>query len=167
MSLDYFKTFDSLLGSKQGRIKVYLAGPMTGYPRFNFPFFDRVADELRAMGNLFEVVSPAELDDPAAREAALQSEWGDPAEYAKLTGMTWADFLSRDVKLISDGGFDAILCLPGWENSRGARLETFVGYLNGLRLFQYKINARREGGHVEPLVTIDLASAWVGPDADI
>jgi hypothetical protein len=156
------KTFDiihdSLVGPQPGPSKVYLAGPMTGYPQFNFPAFDKVAAELRSMGDVFEVVSPAELDDPKSRAAALQSEWGDPAEYARLTGLTWADFLSRDVKLIADGGFDSIVCLPGWERSRGARLETFVGHLCGVRIFAYK-----DGGHIVPLdVMTDLGWAWTG-----
>src|SRR5690349_13708474 len=115
--------------------KVYLAGPMTGHPKFNFPLFIRIAKELRHLG--FEVVSPAELDDPKAREAAMNSEWGDPEEYQRLTGLTWADFLSRDVKLIADGGFDMIICLPGWSQSRGARLETFVGMLCGIAIYAY------------------------------
>lgn len=140
------------------KTKVYLAGPMTGHPKFNFPAFDRVAGELRALGEGFEVVSPAELDDPTARAAALQSEWGDPVEYAKLTGLTWADFLSRDVKLIADGKFDSIVCLPGWEASRGARLETFVGYLQGLAIFAYS-----ESGQVSPISALDLGVAWTGP----
>jgi len=134
----------SLLGTSialsEATTKIYIAGPMTGYPKFNFPLFDRVAAELRAMASPnypFEVVSPAELDDPKSRAAALQSEWGDPEEYHRLTGLSWADFLSRDVKLIADGGFHAIVCLPGWQDSRGARLETFVGHLCGITIHEY------------------------------
>ena len=52
-------------------VRVYIAGPMTGIPQYNFPEFDRVATLLRAMG--YDVVSPAELDDPVDRAAALQS----------------------------------------------------------------------------------------------
>lgn len=136
--------------------RIYLAGPMTGIPQFNFPVFDRAAAELRQLG--LEVVSPAELDDPKARAAALQSEWGDPAEYQRITGLTWADFLARDVKLISDGGFDSIVCLPNWEMSRGARLETFVGWLNGIIILKYG-----EDGLVSPVRSSALAAAWVGP----
>lgn len=133
--------------------KVYLAGPMTGYPKFNFPLFDRAAAELRALG--FEVTSPAELDNEESRAAAMASEWGDPEEYHRLTGLTWADFLARDVKLIADSGFDSIVCLPGWRVSRGARLETFVGKaLHGIPVFEY------DDGHIVIVPLIDLISAW-------
>lgn len=115
--------------------KVYIAGPMTHIPQFNFPAFDEAARVLRASG--FEVVTPTELDDPAARQTALQSKDGDPDEYQRITGLTWADFLSRDVKLIADGGFGTIFCLPGWEKSRGALLETFVAYLNHIDIWTY------------------------------
>lgn len=133
--------------------KVYIAGPMTGHPKFNFPAFDKAAADLRRIG--FEVVSPAELDDPDARAAALASEWGDPAEYAKITGLTWADFLSRDVKLIADGGFTAIICLPGWRYSRGARLETFVGYLNGVNIMELT-----PGNHIQHVTLGQLLEGW-------
>ena len=107
-------------------MKVYIAGPMTGLPQNNFPAFDAAAAVLRAQGH--EVISPAELDDPEDRELALNDQ---PAT------KTWGDFLARDVKLIADAGIEAIVLLPGWEKSRGARLEATVGLLNGLKFFTY------------------------------
>ena len=117
-------------------MKVYVAGPMTGISQFNFPAFEAAAEDLRARG--FEVVSPAELDDPKSRAAALASEDGDPEAYNLATGETWGDLLARDVKLIADDGIEAIVVLEGWHASRGARLETFVGNaLCGLPVFVY------------------------------
>ena len=147
-------------------MKVYLAGPMTHIKQFNFPAFDAVAEDLRRPDpDAFEVISPAELDDPAARAAAMASEDGDPEEYARLTGLTWGDFLSRDVKLIADGGFDAIICLDGWEKSRGARLETFVGFLNKVEIFEITGYEKHPGDdHIQrtfdPVPIEKLARAW-------
>jgi hypothetical protein len=59
----------------------------------------------------------------------MASPDGDPN--SNLTGgLTWGDCLAMDVKLISDicGG---VAVLPGWHQSRGARLETFVAFLCG------------------------------------
>lgn len=99
----------------------------------NFPAFDEAASDLRRYN--YDVVSPAELDSPESRAAALASTDGDPVGYAE--GETWGGFLARDVKLIADTGIEAIVCLPGWEKSRGARLETFVGRLCGLEILEY------------------------------
>ena len=104
----------------------YLAGRMSGVPQFNFPMFDRVARLLRA--DDYTVFSPAELDRPEIRTAALASPDGVPNERAS-GGETWADFLARDVKLIADK-VQGIIALPGWEHSNGARLEVFVGLLS-------------------------------------
>lgn len=104
-------------------MKIYIAGPMTWHPQFNYPAFIEAASVLRERG--YDVVSPAELDNPEDRAAALASVDGNPATYAGSS--TWGDFLSRDVKLIADGGIEGIAVLPGWQNSSGARLETFVG----------------------------------------
>lgn len=116
---------------------LYPAGPMTGHPQFNIPKFDAAAEELRRAG--YRVTSPAELDDPETRAAAMASPDGDPAEYRRLTGKTWGDFLARDVKLLADGDIEAVVVLPGWEKSRGARLETFVASrMVGLPIYHYK-----------------------------
>ena len=104
-------------------MKVYICGPMTGIPQFNLPAFDAAAEELRSLG--FEVVSPGELDDPDVRAA----EWASPDGSPLAKVGTWGSFLARDVRLLADDGMRAIFVLPGWETSRGARLETFVGHL--------------------------------------
>ena len=106
--------------------KWYLAGPMSGLPQMNFPMFERVERLLRKQG--YDMVSPAELDSPEEQALAMQSngEW--------MSHMTWGDFLARDVKIIADA-VQGMILLPGWERSRGARLEATVGLLQ--KTFQF------------------------------
>ena len=81
----------------------YLAGPMTGYPEFNYPAFTAAAENLRAQG--MTVVSPHELHD------------GDTTQH-------WTHYLRRDLHALLD--CDALVLLPGWEKSRGATLEAAI-----------------------------------------
>jgi hypothetical protein len=109
---------------------------MSNIPQFNFPAFFEAAENLRTSG--FTVVSPAEIDNADDKGAALKSADGDPTNRDAMNGKTWGDFLARDVKLIADGGIEGIVFLPGWQKSRGARLEAFVGLLQkGFRFFEY------------------------------
>lgn len=109
-------------------MKVYLAGPMTGYPKFNYPAFDVAAKSLRGQGH--EVESPAELDEPHVFEAVLASPDGDVAALKEATGEGFGDFLARDIRIVADVSVDGVVVLPGWEVSRGANLEVQVA--NGL-----------------------------------
>ena len=97
--------------------KVYVAGPMRGYPDFNFPAFDAAAGKLRAEG--WDVVSPAEHDRSLG--------------FDETAGAVDADFLVKafawDVEQILAA--DAIYLLPGWENSEGATLEHAVAKSTG------------------------------------
>lgn len=111
----------------------YLAGPMTGIPQFNFPVFDRAAAELRDQG--YEIVSPAELDDPATREAALASPDGAPGS-GSADGETYGTFLARDVKLVIDD-VDGVVTLPNWWKSRGARIEVFTAATMGKPIYYF------------------------------
>ncbi|MDE2106445.1 MAG: DUF4406 domain-containing protein [Patescibacteria group bacterium] len=117
--------------------RFYLCGPMSGIPQFNIPMFDRIAARCRAFYE-DEIVSPAELDDPETRKAALASPDGAPGS-GSANGQTWGDFLARDVKLVADT-IDGIIVLPGWERSRGARLEVFVGLLCKKEFFEWNDN---------------------------
>jgi hypothetical protein len=121
-------------------VKLYIAGPMSGIPAFNIPAFDKMARDLRSvrvaedpqthreLGYYLEVVSPAELDDPEVRAAQLKSPDGQLSP--ETTGSwTWGDFLARDLKLIADDGIEGIVVLPGWNKSRGARIETAIGHI--------------------------------------
>jgi hypothetical protein len=113
---------------------LYLAGPMTGIPQFNFPLFEVVARELRARGHL--ITSPHENDTPAVQAAAWASPDGKLDANGKIAGETWGDILARDVKLIADG-VSGVVLLDNWHKSRGARLEAFVALLCGLPLHYF------------------------------
>jgi uncharacterized protein DUF4406 len=95
-------------------MKVYIAGPMSGIPDHNFPVFMAAAEAWRAAG--WEVVNPAELD-------------GD-TPYEELVTMPWDYFLRRDLGYLVQ--CDAIALLPGWEKSKGARLERHVAAQLGM-----------------------------------
>jgi hypothetical protein len=104
-------------------MKLYLAGRMSGLPQSNIPAFDAASARLRAAS--YDIVSPAELDDPEIRTAALAD---------RPCAQTWGDFLSRDVKIVADA-VDGIVFLDNWWESRGARLEAFVALLTNKRQF--------------------------------
>lgn len=89
-------------------MRVYISGPMTGYPEFNFPAFRAAAARLRADGH--------EVEDPSAKGV--------------IAGWAWADYLRHDLRVLSD--CEAIYTLEGWEQSKGARLEMHVAKELGL-----------------------------------
>lgn len=97
--------------------RIYVAGPMRGRERYNFPAFDAARDALEADG--WEVVSPADIDrrygfDPATLPA--DHDWNGMPE-----GMDYEVCMSRDLLALMT--CDAIALLPGWNNSVGARRE--------------------------------------------
>lgn len=112
---------------------VYVAGPMSGLPLFNFPAFTAATASLRAKG--LSVISPHELDSPAIKAAAVASPDGALVD-GKVGGETWGQILARDVQIVADR-VNAIAFLPGWQGSRGAKLEATVGILCGHKFYTY------------------------------
>jgi len=111
----------------------YVCGPMTGIPRFNYPLFDLVTNYLR-LNSKRRVISPTELDSVNMQLAARESLDGEYGALVKASGETWGDVLARDVRLI-EKEVGTFALLEGWERSRGARLEVFVGLLVGVKNF--------------------------------
>lgn len=107
-------------------MKIYLAGPMRGYPEFNFPAFHAAAARLRAEGH--EVFSPAEADMRRHNGVDISKGNAEGCE-TKLTqehGFSKRDALYEDTKYICLEA-EAIALLPGWENSLGAQAEWALG----------------------------------------
>ena len=124
--------------------KVYIAGPMSGIPAFNYPAFHSLEKSLRlivlAPKVHMDVINPAAFGEssPEALAAIMASPDGDPSVLYPYTRLTWGDYLARSVKLIGDDpDLDAIVTLPGWDTSRGSRIETFIGHVRGLKIVDY------------------------------
>ncbi|WP_321865700.1 DUF4406 domain-containing protein [Paraburkholderia tropica] len=113
-------------------MKLYLAGPMTGYAELNFPAFHAEARRLRALG--FEIVNPAELNpDPAAQ---------------------WLDCMRVDIAAMMTEKCDGVALLPGWEQSKGAPIEHNLMRDLGLRV----IRAEHIVGLVGEIIVISQAA---------
>lgn len=93
---------------------IYIAGPMSGYPEFNFPAFNR-ADRLLSDSG-WDVWNPAkkELERTLDKNAY---ETGD-AELAGQTGFSFRKAYLWDVEHVISA--DGIYMLKGWEQSPGA-----------------------------------------------
>lgn len=84
-------------------MRLYVAGPMTGLPEFNYPAFFKAADQLKQVGII--PVNPARAD---GREGCRD----------------WLDFMRESLKDLAV--CDGIATLVGWEESRGAVLEVHI-----------------------------------------
>ena len=102
----------------------YIAGPMRGYPNYNFAMFEEVRNFLREGG--LDALCPAELDLDQG--------------FVPSTTMPNADIavaFKRDIHELMNK-CDSIVMLPGWEQSIGANAELAVAEMLGLRVYLYK-----------------------------
>lgn len=85
--------------------RLYISGPMTGLPEHNFPAFFAAEERLRQAG--FEPLNPARHFD------------GE-------TDRDRAEYMRADMELLLR--CDGLAMLPGWEQSRGAKLEYMIAW---------------------------------------
>jgi nucleoside 2-deoxyribosyltransferase len=98
-------------------MKLYIAGPMSGYPEFNFPMFREAAKHLREEG--YEVVSPQEMDEELD---GFDGTGEHPNPDHKI-------YMARDLPRVVE--CDGIYLLPGWSQSKGALAELFTAIACG------------------------------------
>lgn len=99
---------------------IYLSGPMTGIPEYNFPAFNEAAAKMRHAG--FTVLNPAELFNGAANR-------------------TRAEYFRNDFRNVSE--CDIVLVLPDWQKSVGAVKEIIAARECGCEIWRW------EGGAVD------------------
>lgn len=95
----------------------YVAGPMTGIEKFNYPAFHRAVKALRHVGI------------PAL--SAAHDEFGEPVDPPSLVDVKPYDYYFRHaLRILLD--CDEVVLLSGWEESRGASVEVKVAQLLGM-----------------------------------
>lgn len=131
-------------------MKIYIAGPMTGYENWNFPAFFEAENVLKELGH--EVVNPAHNDGKTLEEALANS--GTPDR----PNNTWGYYMRRDLPHVLS--VDAVCVLDGWRDSKGACLEVHVAEALGLPIYIIK------DGQLQPRVTIIGLSGWARSGKD-
>lgn len=91
--------------------KIYIAGPMTGIPDFNFPAFREASATLRSLG--LHVTSPHEVTEESDGIDAPREK-------------PWSFYMRNSLRAMLD--CDRVLMLPGWEMSKGAIIEHRVAH---------------------------------------
>lgn len=97
--------------------RIYIAGPMTGLPDFNYPAFHAAERQVAAAGNV--PLNPAR-------------------QFGGRTDLPYDVYIKGALQMVLL--CDAIYLLPGWQASRGARLEKHVADVLGLEVI-YDANA--------------------------
>lgn len=110
------------------RKTIYIAGPMRGYPYYNFHRFFEIERMLRWRG--WNVMNPARMDvedygfDPRV----------DPDIKHEDFGFDYEDCMRRDLAAIEK--CSAIFLLSGWEGSQGANRELAHAKAHGLMVLR-------------------------------
>lgn len=120
--------------------RIYIAGPMRGYPELNFPAFHDAADRFRRAGYI--VRNPVEIGMEA---------FGPNPE-----AVSPGEFLREDIRIVLD--CDAMALLPGWDKSTGAKCEAVVARTLGLTF--YDAVTMQE---IDPPSRIEIGSGYEAP----
>lgn len=89
--------------------RIYIAGPMSRLPDYNYPAFHAATWHLRGLGYHVE----------------------SPHEPGQVDGWGWANYMRRGLQQMLT--CDVIAMLPDWHQSRGAMLELRVAEALGMR----------------------------------
>lgn len=100
-------THQSMDAQYMATTTIYIAGPMTGYPAFNYPAFVAAGEGLKERG-FAAVLNPTDVDGGVAGSKP------------------WEWYMRECLKMLLQS--DAVALLPGWEESRGASIESQLAH---------------------------------------
>lgn len=90
-------------------IKLFISGPMTGLPNYNFDRFNEVEAEIRGGNPRIEIVNPVTICRRFKKELVLSDK------------RVFDAMIAEQQK--EERTCNAILLLDGWQKSKGVRLE--------------------------------------------
>ena len=136
----------------------YLAGPMRGYPEHNREAFTKATADLRSRG--WKILSPFERD---LNDPNVDIESDDFKAGVEVNPLKY--YMQFDLAMVCQS--DAIICLPGWEDSEGANLEVDVARRLHIPVLAYgdelaeipTLQAPAIFGDYEPIRVGDIAPA--------
>jgi hypothetical protein len=102
----------------------YIAGPMSGYPEYNFPAFIEAANWLNEQG-FYNIENPVV---------------NGTADGAKPGEKTWVFYMKRGIEQLVRA--QAIMLLPGWEDSKGATTEARLAEVLEYWMFSYELERK-------------------------
>lgn len=114
---------------------IYLAGPMSNKPYFNFPAFEEATKKLEAQGHY--VFSPAKVDVlRAGYNFSVDCPTGSREELVKAgvsEKINYKDCMRVDLNWILDFA-EEIALLPDWDTSKGVAAEKALAECLGLKV---------------------------------
>lgn len=100
-------------------MKLYIAGPMTGFENFNYPMFNAAAKQLRAAG--YDVLCPTEVDEDQDCSLPPSEDEAKP----------WDWYMRRTIRQVTEADGIALLNwveLRDLFNSKGVMLELIIAH---------------------------------------
>lgn len=125
---------DMTVFANSSRTKIYLSGPMTGFPAHNYPLFNAAAAQLRAAG--YDVYNPAEY--------RFEGEFPVRQAFTQF---------SRFICEMAD----AVVLLPGWHASQGAQAERALAESCGIYIVEFASFGLDTLGQLGPIISKQAA----------
>jgi len=90
----------------------YISGPMSGLPELNYPAFFAAEEQLSS--SFSKILNPARLTLDEGQSN------------------TWENWMRKAIAMMTEATH--VFLLPGWQNSKGARLEVLIAESLGLTI---------------------------------
>lgn len=112
------------------RARAYLSGPMSNYKNLNFESFEEQEKIWTEAG--FEVISPAAMDIESGDVEVTRWKNGNIKSVVSNPDFNYEAALQRDLAAVAT--CQAIVLLPGWNESPGAKRELAAALALGLEV---------------------------------